>query len=205
MAVIEETVDGRYGLWVDGFEPSHYVLTYPARGKALRDAHIEDHVQSRYGLEHHAANASMAKGDLWPRLLGAYVEQELRNRQETPDRVGLHLLKRESASEIESPSLLFLGAMSGHIGDRDIGVVRQNYCAIVATSPENKAQDVRGSAESALESLGFRVSSTLRYEDYAGFEGECRRFLKRMLSARGDIERCVALCEAEGFDMRRVL
>lgn len=199
MVEIEEEYAGRYGLWMDGNETNASVVQALTMQPQMDELGISEELRAKHQLLNYRARKKMGKAKLWCSLLAAQVEQELINVGEAPEEFDGFLLKPQSAIPNSPNNLLVKGVTPTN--DRR----RITYAQITLLCQPSQSKAAKASLRSVIDNLDFNLSEPIDYDDYRGFEKQCRQFLRYMIEMSRDKEAYRKVSQQTGITFYKIL
>jgi hypothetical protein len=200
MVEIEENYKDRFGVFMDGNEPPANAVEYLTMRPGMDKLGMSENLRRKHQLIDYKIKRRLGKIELWRRLLAAQLEQELINSGSIIEEFDGFLLKPQSATPNSSYPLLFKGVTPTMDRRRKI-----TYAQTVILCPPAQAGAAEGALRSLVDKLYFNPSVPEDYHDYAGFETECRQFLRYVLEVSQDKEAYEDITCQTGIKIYRIL
>lgn len=199
MVEIEEMYADKYGIWIDGNEPHAGTVRILTRGPRMDQLGITEELRAKHQLLDYRGKNKMRKTELWKQLLAAQVEQELINAGYDAEGFDGFMLKPQAA--IEDPAYILLGRGVRPNYERR----RVTYAQIVIACPPVQSDVAKNALHSVIDNLYFNLSEPTDYDDYHGFETQCRQFLRYIMEISQDKEAYKRVSRETGIRICRIL
>jgi hypothetical protein len=208
---IEEVWNGKFGALLDGNEPNACVVQYLATKSKMDEFGIDESMQLKHGLNDYYVKFKMKKPELWKRFLSAFIEHQITWAGGSTKDFDVLFCKPEKVIPEDSHYKLLAAGVS-HTYERR----RTTYAQMAILCPEShsKIAKLAFAAISDLELGGvfgrdsdvyFSVSEPIDYDDYIGFEKECREFVREIMNNYGNVEAYRKIGREAGIRTDRIL
>jgi len=211
MVEMEESWHGKYGAWLDGNEPSACVVQYLASKSKMEEFGIDEKMRLKYGLNDYYTKFKMKKPEIWRRFISAFIEHQITWAGSSANDFDVLYCKPEKVVPANSPyKLLAAGLTPTYERPRatyaQMAIICPDSCSKIAKLAFASISDLElGGVFGRDSDVDFSISEPTDYDDYRGFEKECREFLKEAMNNYGNIEAYGKIGRKAGIRIDRIL